>query len=227
MTQQAQIFLFRYHFTCMSISLSCYFINPLSLLNTMSFHGEGSQPMTLSFTQCNNFDTPITKLWHKHLITPLYVRLCYMIPIPIFSFYKWGNRFVDAKNSLKILSAGKWLAFSLSPDLMMLDTQPLWLNCTSAQCLGLSHLSLVQYQKTRLRCRVFKVPHFMVQVYCTVGVEMGMLPGEKSGLQEFLSSSTAQSTVYKQALVLVPLCGAHSLFLVPPLRVFFILWPQV
>lgn len=106
----AQVFFFRYHFACMSISLSYFFINPLSLLNTRSFHGDGFQPMTCSFTKYNNFDTPITKLWYKQLITPLYLRLCYMIPISVFSFYKWGNRFVDAKNSLQIHSAGEWSA---------------------------------------------------------------------------------------------------------------------
>lgn len=197
MAHHTQIFFFRYHFTCVSNCLSYFFINPLSLLNTMSFHGEGFQPVTCSFTKCNNFDTPITKLWNKQLITPLYLRLCYMIPISIFSFYKWANRFVDAKNSLQIHSAGEWSALSLSPDLMTLDTQPLWLNRTSVQCLGLWHLTLVQCQKSRLGCRVFKVPHLMVQVYCTVGVEMYMLPGGKPGLWEFLSSSTAQSIVYK------------------------------
>ena len=197
MAHHTQIFFFRYHFTCVSNCLSYFFINPLSLLNTMSFHGEGFQPVTRSFTKCSNFDTPITKLWNKQLITPLYLRLCYMIPISIFSFYKWANRFVDAKNSLQIHSAGEWSALSLSPDLMKLDTQPLWLNCTSVQCLGLWHLTLVQCQKSRLRWRVFKVPHLMVQVYCTVGVEVYMLPGGKPGLWECLSSSTAQSIVYK------------------------------
>lgn len=197
MAHHTQIFFFSYHFTCVSNCLSYFFINPLSLLNTMSFHGEGFPPVTRSFTKCNNFETPITKLWNKQLITPLYLRLCYMIPISIFSFYKWANRFVDAKNSLQIHLAGEWSALSLSPALMMLDTQPLWLNCTSVQCLGLWHLTLVQCQKSRLGCRVFKVPHLMVQVYCTVGVEMYMLPGGKPGLWEFLSSSTAQSIVYK------------------------------
>ena len=151
MAHHTQIFFFRYHFTCVSNCLSYFFINPLSLLNTMSFHGEGFQPVTRSFTKCSNFDTPITKLWNKQLITPLYLRLCYMIPISIFSFYKWANRFVDAKNSLQIHSAGEWSALSLSPDLMKLDTQPLWLNCTSVQCLGLWHLTLVQCQKSKIQ----------------------------------------------------------------------------
>ena len=114
MAHHAQIFFFRYRFTCMSISLSYFFINPFSLLNARSFHGEGFQPMTRSFTKYNNFYTPITKLWYKQLITPLYLRLCYMIPISIFSFYKWGNRFVDAKNSANSFS---WwvVSFVLKP----------------------------------------------------------------------------------------------------------------
>lgn len=145
--------------------VSLIFHNPLSLLNTMSFHGEGFLPVTRSFTKCNNFETPITKLWNKQLITSLYLRLCYMIPISIFSFYKWANRFVDAKNSLQIHLAGEWSAFVLKPRSYDAGHPALWLNCTSVQCLGLWHLtSLVQCQKSRLGCRVFKVPHLMVQV---------------------------------------------------------------